>query len=112
MSAIASYQQFADTIEIHKNRVEQLREENQRLKKLLGSTNSDNQTLCYGLDELEYKLGQYQEAAWKLCQAIYYEQGEENQLPHSTRECISGFMSLWINEEKKVFSETMNSNSK
>lgn len=106
MSAIASYQQFADTIEIHKNRVEQLREENQKLKKLLGTTKDNNQTLVYGLDELEYKLGQYQEAAWKLCQAIYYEQSEENQLAHSTRECISGFMSLWINEDKRVFNET------
>lgn len=107
MSAISSYQQFADTIEIHKNRIDQLREENQKLKKLLGTTKDNNETLVYGLDELEYKLGQYQEAAWKLCQAIYYEQSEENKLAHSTRECISGFMYLWMHEDKKVFNETL-----
>lgn len=109
MSAISSYQQFADTIEIHKNRVEELREENQKLKKLLGLTKDNNETLCHGVDELEYKLGQYQEAAWKLCQSIYYEQNEENKLAHSTREYISEFMSLWTNEDKRVFDETINS---
>ena len=107
MSAIMSYQQFADTIEIYKNRIEDLREENKKLKKLLNSSNSDNGTLCFGIDELEYKLGQYQEAAWKLCQAIHYEQTEEFQLAHSTRECISGFMSLWIQETKKIFNEQL-----
>jgi FtsZ-binding cell division protein ZapB len=107
MSAISTYQQFADTIEVYKGRIEQLREENKTLKKLLSSSHTNNNNLNYGIDDLEQKLAQYQEAAWKLCQAIHYEQPDEVVLSHSTRECISNFTSLWNDEDKKVFDEIL-----
>ena len=107
MSAISTYQQFSDTIEIHKNRIEHLREENQKLRKLLSLSQKDTEKLHYGVDDLEIKLGQYQEAAWKLCQALHYEQPDPTELNHSTRECISSFVALWNSEDKKMFDEAL-----
>jgi FtsZ-binding cell division protein ZapB len=109
MSAIASYQQFIDTIDVYKTRLDELREQNITLKKLLGSHRTESEKMNDGLDDLEYKLGQYQEAAFKLCQAIHYEQNDEGQLAHSTKDTISNFVSLWNKESKKIFDENIQS---
>jgi FtsZ-binding cell division protein ZapB len=105
MSVISSYQQFIDTLELYKSRIDDLKEQNLTLKKILGSSKTESERLNDGMDDLEYKLGQYQEAAFKLCQAIHYEQPDRTELAHSTKDTISNFMSLWNKESKKIFDE-------
>lgn len=108
MSAIMSYQQFIDTIETYKNRISELGDRNKELKTLLESFTKDNTGLHHGIDDLEYKLGQYQEAAYNLCKAIHYEQPDQTELSHSTRDSISNFLSLWNQEDKKIYEEKLN----